>query len=83
MSFRNENNNEVGLTRTQSSELDPQTSQSNSATGGKYVPPHVRNRVVKDNSRGNASINLKFFTFFENIFLCSFQLQFTFNVSAL
>lgn len=51
MSFRNENNNEVGLTRTQSSELDPQTSQSNSATGGKYVPPHVRNRVVKDNSR--------------------------------
>lgn len=49
MSFKNENNNEVSLTRTQSSELDnSQTSQTNSAPG-KYVPPHVRNRVVKEN----------------------------------
>jgi hypothetical protein len=58
MSF-SDNNNEVGLTRTQSSELDPQTSQSNS-TGGKYVPPHVRNRVVKESTPRQGKFCLQF-----------------------
>jgi hypothetical protein len=66
MSFRTENNNEVGLTRTQSSELEPQTSQSNTS-GGKYVPPHVRNRVVKEPSRGN-SFSLNFLRLLKLLF---------------